>query len=451
MISIHLKVLALQLIGILMINFLSSVALHAQNSALQLSSSSIDFGRIAAIVYPAKTVEFTNTGNEKLAILLVEKGPNVRVNFEHRFYQPGEKGIISFYYEVREVGEINEVIKVFINIDDEPQTISVKGTCISIQECFPNINNLNLRNVMVINKITQKPVPLARLTFIHNHRTQNPISLEMNKEGKTVQELPIGIYNISAAVNGFEPYNEELFVPKTYPSIIVELNPVKAIPVIEPVTPQPAILSSSQTEKPEIKVYSTDLPEDKYAANNIVLLLDISGSMNAQNKFKLLQQSVNNLVMILRPIDYVSVITYSTTSKVVLPGIPGNEKDEITTIIQDLKPSGSTQGVKGLNTAYELAGQKFIAGGNNQIILATDGEFSEKNVSDEDYQKFISENTRKGIKLSILGFGVNKEAIERMKKMTNSGEGRYIHIESEKFVKDALINEIKTMSFMGNN
>jgi Mg-chelatase subunit ChlD len=423
-------------------------ALGYTQSSLQLSTNTLDFGRIGAIVYPAKTIEFTNTGNQKLAILLVEKGPNVRVNFEHRFYQPGEKGIISFYYEVRNIGEINEEVKVFTNTDAEPQTIDIKGTCISVQECFPNINNLNLRNVMVINKVTQKPIPLAKVNFVHNHRTQNPLSLEMNKEGKTVQELPIGIYNISASENGFEPYNEELFVPKTYPNVIVELEPLQAGPTIEPLAP-PVITTPSQTERPQIPVYSTDLPEDKYAANNIVLLLDVSGSMNAQKKFMLLQQSINNLVMILRPIDYVSVITYSTTSKVVLPGIPGSEKEEITNIIQDLKPSGSTQGVKGLNTAYDLALQKFIANGNNQIILATDGEFSEKNVSDEFYQKFISENTQKGIKLSILGFGVNKEAIERMKKMTNSGQGSYIHVESEKFVKDALVNEIKAMSFMG--
>jgi Ca-activated chloride channel family protein len=153
--------------------------------------------------------------------------------------------------------------------------------------------------------------------------------------------------------------------------------------------------------------------------------------------------------MILRPIDFVSVIVYSTNSKVILPGISGSEKDKIINSIQELQPHGSTQGVKGLNTAYELAEKQFIKGGNNQIILATDGEFSEKNLSDEYYQQFISGYTQKGIKLSILGFGVNKPAIERMKKMTISGDGSYIHVESEKFVKSALINEIKNRSMIG--
>ena len=191
------------------------------------------------------------------------------------------------------------------------------------------------------------------------------------------------------------------------------------------------------------------MPEDKYAANNIVLLLDVSSSMLYERKFTLLQQSVNNLVMVLRPIDNVSIITYARDAKIVLGGIPGSEKEKIMGVVQELTASGITQGVKGLNTAYDLALKKFIARGNNQIILATDGEFSEKNVTDEYYKQFITGYAAKGIKLSILGFGMNEEAINRMKKMTAYGEGRYIHIDSEKYIKDVLINEIKAMSFMG--
>jgi Ca-activated chloride channel family protein len=171
--------------------------------------------------------------------------------------------------------------------------------------------------------------------------------------------------------------------------------------------------------------------------------------MRNNGKFTLLQQSVNNLVMALRGIDNVSVITYAGTAKVILSGIPGSEKEKIMGVVQELKAEGITQGVKGLNTAYELATNKFITGGNNQIILATDGEFSEKNIADEYYRQFITGYAEKGIRLSILGFGINEEAIDRMKKMASYGEGNYIHISSEKYIKDALIDEIKGMSFMG--
>ena len=133
----------------------------SQSAAIKLSSNTIDFGRIAAIVYPAKILGFTNTGNEKLAIFLVEKSSNVKVNFQQKFYLPGEKGYINVYYEAKDLGDFSEDLKIYTNLDPNPVIISLKGTCISIQECFPNINNLNLRNIMVINKNTQVPVPLA--------------------------------------------------------------------------------------------------------------------------------------------------------------------------------------------------------------------------------------------------------------------------------------------------
>ncbi len=435
----------LRLFSILLF-FVGGVASYSQDQALKLSSNTIDFGRIAAIVYPAKTVEFTNVGADKLAILLVEKGPNVKVNFQRKFYQPGEKGIISFYYEARDLGEFSEDVKVYTNLDTEPIIITLKGTCISVQECFPNIHNLTLRNVLVINKNTQAPVPMAVLTLIHNHNTQKPFNLKMDKNGKAVEELPIGLYSISSVMSGFEPYTNDLFIPKTYPNVVVELTPKQPAPEA-----LPSIAEPKPAKTTNVIVTSPDLPEDQYAANNIVLLLDVSGSMHSQGKLGLLQLSINNLAMVLRPIDFVTIITYATDAKVVLAGVPGNEKDKIINVVQELVPHGSTQGVKGLNLAYEMAVKDFIKGGNNQVILATDGEFSERNVTDEYYQQFISGYSGKGIKLSILGFGVNKMAEERMKKMTAAGRGSYIHVDSEQYIKDVLIKEIKSMSFMENS
>jgi Mg-chelatase subunit ChlD len=400
------------------------ISSFAQAKALKLTTNTIDFGRIASIAYPAKVIEFANAVNEKLAILLIEKGPNVEVNFERRFYQPGEKGQISVYYDVRELGEINEEIKIFTNIDSEPETVTLKGTCISVQECFPNSNNLNLRNILVVDKNTQKPVPLATITFRRNHNTRNPVELKMDKNGKATEELPIGLYNINGTVNGYEPYANETFIPKTLPSLLIELTPKQIISVVQPPAHIPEIGEVADASiQQQVTITSAELPEDQYAANNIILLLDVSSSMQSQGKFNLLQQSVNNLIMILRQIDYVTIITYASASKLVLPAISVSEKEKITGIVQDLVPNGSTQGVKGLNTAYDMATSQYITAGNNQIILATDGEFSEKGVKDNFYEKLISDYTQKGIKLSIFGFGVNEQAIVRMKKMAASGNG----------------------------
>jgi Mg-chelatase subunit ChlD len=300
-----------------------------------------------------------------------------------------------------------------------------------------------MRSVSVINKVTQEPVPLATLTFIHNHNTAKPAKIKMDREGKAVEEFPIGQYNITGNIEGYEPYANEIFVPKTMPAILIELTPKnRPSPVIS--EQQPEVVQNN----PSAPILSADLPEDKFAANNIILLLDVSTSMKAQKKFSLLQQSINNLVLILRPIDHVSIITYASDAKVVMPSTSGDRKEKITGVVQDLVPSGTTQGVKGLNMAYETALKQYIQGGNNQIILATDGEFSEKGLTDAYYEKFITGYAQKGIKLSILGFGVNQSAIDRMKKMTGYGNGSYIHIDSEKFAKDVLIEEIRNKSMM---
>ncbi|MBN2274776.1 MAG: VWA domain-containing protein [Bacteroidales bacterium] len=437
----------------LLILIQTNTLLQAQPVSMRLSAETVDFGDIAAVMIPAKTVEFKNVSTERLALLVVEKGPDVVVRYQRRFYEPGEKGLISLSYEPRDLGLFNEKIKIFTNLDDEPYIITLKGNSITIEECFPDKANMNLRNIIAVNKLTQAPVPFAEVSFIHNFNESRPILCKTDRSGKAVKALPTGQYNAQSETEGYEAYNNDFFLPRSRPNILIELNPRKTVPVKPPVvipevTPDMADVPevSSPDKKP---VTSRELPEDRYAANNIVLLLDVSSSMRTNSKFTLLQQSVNNLVMALRGIDNVSVITYAGNAQVVINGIPGTEKDMIMGVVQELRPEGITRGVKGLNTAYELAVNKFISGGNNQVILATDGEFSEKNVTDEYYRQFITGYAGKGIKLSILGFGVNEEAISRMKKMASYGDGRYIHISSEKYVKDVLIDEIKAMSFMG--
>jgi Mg-chelatase subunit ChlD len=430
---------------------------YAQNPNMKLSTETIDFGRIAAVKYPPKTIEFTNTSKEKLAILVIEKSPNVKVGYQHLFFEPGEQGTITLFYDAAKLGSFSEQIKIFTNLDNEPYLVTLKGTCISREECFPDKANMNKRNILVINKETQKPVTFAQVSFVHNFKTESPIVCKMDKNGTALKDLPIGQYTAQSNTDGFEPYTLDFFLPRSEPNVLIELVPKKTLAsksteIVPPITPETPVKPeiSPGTEIKPVVVTSTELPEDKYAANNIVLLLDVSSSMRDNNKFSLLQQSVNNLVMILRPIDYVSIITYSSDAQVILESIPGNEKDKIMEVVQELNASGTTQGVKGLNTAYSLATSKFLQNGNNQVILATDGQFSEKNVSDEYYADLISGYAEKGIKLSILGFGVNVDAITRMKKMTSAGRGSYIQIKPQDLTKNILINEIKAMSFLGN-
>ena len=435
-------------------SFIAFVTHYANAQSLKFEPNEIDFGKIAANTLPPKAVEFINSSDQRLAILVVEKGPNAQVKYTPKFYEPGEKGILAVQYSPRQTGLFEEVISIHTNLEETPTQLKIKGNAVSILECFPDPKNLLKRSIEVIDEESKLPVPNAELSLVHNHKYNNPVNLKVNKEGKLIKELPIGMYNIKGKAEDYEAYTEDRFVPKSMPSLIIEMKALKKAPQspppAKPLDPMPEIDQIAAEEDSDVIVTSTDLPENLYAANNLIFLLDISTSMKSGKKFVLLQQSVNNLALILRHIDNVSVITYSTDANVLLSGVTGSDKMKITEAVQNLKPYGITRGVKGLNHAYEIAKSDFIEEGNNQIILMTDGQFSEQGVSDSYYQQLLSSNAARGIKLSIIGFGVNKDAINRMKLMSESGQGSFILVESDTYVKEILIDEVKANSFIGD-
>ncbi|MBN1949873.1 MAG: VWA domain-containing protein [Bacteroidales bacterium] len=438
---------------------------NSQSGKLGFDKKEVDFGKVATVSYVPQTVKFRNNTNQDLAILIVEKSRNVKVSFERKFFTPGEEGIMAFSIEPGNEGAFEETVSIYTNLDDHPYTLTLKANVVSILECFPDPGNMLKRTIEVIDAVTKAPVPNTEVVLFHNNNFNHPLKVRVNNEGKSVEEMPIGLYRITAEATDYEILETEKYVPKSLPGIVLELVPKKktAPPVLQP-KPDPRLLAGTPLENPpsgneppknqppavsKPLVTSTELPEDQYAANNLIFLLDVSTSMKSGRKFLLLQQSVNNLAMILRPIDNVSIITYSSEAHVALTGVNGSEKEAILNTVQELQPYGITRGVKGLNTAYTLAAENYIKGGNNQIILMTDGEFSEQGISDSEYQQMLSDYAARGISLSILGFGVNQEAINRMKLMCRAGNGSFILVRSDEFVKEVLIDEVKSKSFMG--
>ena len=145
----------------------------------------------------------------------------------------------------------------------------------------------------------------------------------------------------------------------------------------------------------------------------------------------------------LRDVDKITLVAYSTFSKVLLKTTTGSNKEEIIETIQDLKASGMTAGGEGMKLAYRLAKKNFIKDGNNQVIMATDGDFNRGATS---IDRLVKKNTSKGIKLSVLGIK-NKEihALD-MKEISALGNGNYVYIDSYNISKTALINEIREQS-----
>jgi Ca-activated chloride channel homolog len=176
--------------------------------------------------------------------------------------------------------------------------------------------------------------------------------------------------------------------------------------------------------------------------SNLVFLLDVSGSMDDPLKLPLVKSAFQLLVEQLKDTDRISIVTYAGSESVVLNGATGDKKAEIQAAINDLSAGGSTAGAQGLVTAYELASGNFISGGNNRVILATDGDFNVGVSSDGEMVRLIEKQRGKGVFLSVLGFGTGNVKDNKMEKLADNGNGNYAYIDSIKEAQKVLVNEM---------
>ena len=176
--------------------------------------------------------------------------------------------------------------------------------------------------------------------------------------------------------------------------------------------------------------------------NNLVFLIDVSGSMSSEDKLPLVQEAFRMLTENLGAEDRISIVTYASSDKVALSGAYGYETQKIVATIEDLYASGSTAGSKGIQTAYELAKQYYIEGGNNRVILATDGDFNVGITGNGALESFIAEKAKSGVYFSVFGFGRGNIQSSKMESLALKGNGAYSYIDSQQEARRALVEEI---------
>lgn len=176
--------------------------------------------------------------------------------------------------------------------------------------------------------------------------------------------------------------------------------------------------------------------------SNLVFLLDVSGSMDSADKLPLLQSAFTMLVDELTEKDRVSIVTYAGSDKVLLEGAKGSNKTEIKEVINNLYASGSTNGSAGIQTAYRIAEENYIEGGNNRIILATDGDLNVGATSESALKELVTEKREAGIFLSVLGFGTGNLKDNKMETLADNGNGNYSYIDSRGEAKRVMVEEM---------
>ena len=184
-------------------------------------------------------------------------------------------------------------------------------------------------------------------------------------------------------------------------------------------------------------VATVDLPP-----NNLVFLLDVSGSMESADKLPLLKRAFALLVEQLRPQDRISIVVYAGAAGIVLPPTPGSDKKRILDTLSGLEAGGATAGGEGIRLAYALAREHFIETGNNRVILATDGDFNVGVSSDGELVSMIEGERDAGVFLSVLGFGTGNLQDATMEQLADHGNGHYAYVDNLLEARRVLVEQM---------
>ncbi len=411
---------------LLVISCWSIVIGYSFAQQVKWESRSYDFGLVNEWNSPPAVFKFTNTGKEKIMFLPMFYQRELYVEIPRGYIEPGESREVKIYFYTGETGAFNKSATVWIDKSNDPMELTVRGNIKSLYK-----NALTACPSFWNHKPDEEDKP--QVVFIPKQTTAG-YGLPEKFDSTRVDE------GFNSNVN--EQFDETEIVSN---NINEQFDDDLTFQALTPAKVERAETLISDTAVTIIE-NTTELSRDKFGVNNIVFLIDESGSMKRDKKMEMLKAAIKELVKALRSEDMITIITYAASSEVLLPTTNADKKEEIYSLIDSLTPYGWTNGVSGMNTAYETVDAHFVADGNNQLFLATDGEFNQGTVTESSFTDMVKLNAAKGTKLSIVGFGQNEKAVKLMKKMADAGQGNFLQILPGSTDTDVLVEEIKRNS-----
>ena len=190
-----------------------------------------------------------------------------------------------------------------------------------------------------------------------------------------------------------------------------------------------------------IGVKAKEIPAEDIPASNFVFLIDVSGSMFSPNRLPLVKSSLKLLTNNLRDNDRVSIVVYAGAAGEVLPSTSGADKQKIFEALDALEAGGSTAGGAGIELAYKVAQKNYLKGGNNRIILCTDGDFNVGISSEKGLESLIEEKRKTGIFLTVLGYGMGNYKDSKLQILSQKGNGNHAYIDNLQEANRVLVQE----------
>ncbi len=209
---------------------------------------------------------------------------------------------------------------------------------------------------------------------------------------------------------------------------------------------------NKQTQLVRIGVKAREIPSETLPASNFVFLIDVSGSMFSADKLPLVKASMKLLVNNLRPKDRVSIVAYAGAAGEVLPSTSGFDRQKIMEALDNLQAGGSTAGGDGIQLAYKIAEKNLVKGGNNRVILCTDGDFNVGVSSLDGLETLIEQKRQSGVYLTVLGYGMGNYKDNKLQALAEKGNGNHAYIDNLQEANKVLVNEFgSTMVAVAND
>lgn len=433
-------------------------------------------------------IPIKNTGDKKVFIFRADvDAKKFQVHYSSKTILPDSTIYVRVMYQPTKKGGFSEKIPIHFSCYNEPKSIKITGFVEEVKSsriACPSFSQENRTDaiafqftVKVIDHETKEPIDNAQVLMVKNGL--EAYNLQTKRNGTATKKVDLGFYYFVTSKAGYITEEFPKYINKKSDYLVIELskdpnNKEEDVLVVttEETTTQEIIkeeeIEQEDTEEivlvvdenleeqeeelkeiPKEAVKTTtaekypDLPLSKYKPNNIVFLIDISASMKYTGKLDLLKASMIEMTKLLRAVDNITIVTYASSTKIAMETTSANNKDSIISTIEGLTAGGMTAGGKGLKMAYSKACEAFIAHGNNEIIMATDGDF---NSGKENVNKLAKKYKDKGVKVSVIGIKNRAHNEENMKKLSTSGGGNYLKIDTFEDAKKRLVEEVKSSS-----
>jgi Mg-chelatase subunit ChlD len=365
---------------LLLLCFQLTIVARAQ---LSFSDRNVELGDIPAAKSVSGTIVITNAGEKKIFLMRADADPGVTVFTSKKVLNAGDTALLSIGFSPEKAGAFSKRIKLVTSDQPQPTVLTVNGT----------LQKLTANDAMACYYFGSRPQ--------RSKATTDPLLIPNPQQERRPEDT--------------------VFTHKRERRVTVAATP--AVPV--PVKPEGA------------------LPRNVYKPNNLLFLVDVSGSMKDSTRLGYMKLTLHRLIDAIRDVDSISFITYADTVKVLCEAVSGADKPRLHALVDALKARGVTHGRKAMIMGQKLLQDHYITLGNNQMLIATDGLFY---FDKKDEEAWFARQGNEPVIVSTIAFGDDAKALHSLKSIARKGNGAFIRIRERSDADDALLGEIKKRS-----